>query len=96
MLPFFLGDMPRWVLEALATAGAGISIDAADHRDTVVHGRNGFLVPVRDVVALRSLMEGFIVEPELALAMGAESLKMAREKYDVHKVNAVILEAMGL
>jgi hypothetical protein len=38
MLPLFLWeDMPRWVLEALATAGAGISIDAAGHRETVVH-----------------------------------------------------------
>jgi glycosyltransferase involved in cell wall biosynthesis len=57
---------------------------------------NGFLVPVRDDVALERAMERFILEPGLAERMGAESLRLAREKYDVHKVNAVILEAMGV
>jgi hypothetical protein len=35
-------------------------------------------------------------EPGLAERMRAESLRLAREQYDVHKVNAVILNAMGL
>ena len=39
MLLFFLWqDIPRSLLEALATAGAGIASDAASHREMVVHG----------------------------------------------------------
>ena len=73
-----------------------VTTDAPGCRETVVEGRNGFLVPVRDADALATALERFILEPELAERMGRESLEMAREKYDVHKVNAVILGAMGV
>jgi glycosyltransferase involved in cell wall biosynthesis len=73
-----------------------ITTDAPGCRETVVHGRNGFLVPVKDVSALMSAMERFILDSELASTMGAESLAIATEKYDVHKVNEVILDAMKL
>jgi glycosyltransferase involved in cell wall biosynthesis len=96
VLPSYREGTPRTVLEAMAMGRPIITTDAPGCRETVVHGRNGFLVPVRDVEALRVAMERFIVEPELASTMGAESLTIARDKYDVHKVNAVILQAMGL
>jgi len=32
----------------------------------------------------------------MAQSMGSESLRIAREKYDVHKVNKVIMGAMGV
>lgn len=41
-------------------------------------------------------MEGFIVEPTLAERMGRRSRQIAEEKYDVHKVNAVMLREMGV
>jgi hypothetical protein len=53
---------------------------------------NLFMIPVRDDAAL----ERFILEPDLAVRMGAESLRLTRDKYDVHKVSSVILNAMGL
>jgi glycosyltransferase involved in cell wall biosynthesis len=59
-------------------------------------GKNGFLVPVKDAGALAEAMEKFIEQPELAGRMGKESRRIAEEKYDVHKVNRVILDTMGL
>lgn len=64
--------------------------------ESVVQGKNGFLVPVKDAKSLAMAMERFILEAELAEEMGAESLRIAREKYDVHKVNEVIMQAMGV
>lgn len=55
-----------------------------------------FLVPVKDVSALMSVMERFILEPDLIAQMGKESRIIAEEKYDVRKVNQVILHEMGL
>lgn len=46
--------------------------------------------------ALAEAMEKFIEQPGLAGTMGWESRRIAEEKYDVHKVNRVILEAMGV
>jgi len=57
---------------------------------------NGFLVPPRDVEALASAMERFVLEPELIERMGRESRRIAEERFDVHKINQVLLREMGL
>jgi glycosyltransferase involved in cell wall biosynthesis len=65
-------------------------------RETVLDGQTGFLVPVRDAGALAEAMEKFIADPGLAARMGAKGRDYALGKYDVHLVNQVILEALGL
>jgi glycosyltransferase involved in cell wall biosynthesis len=96
VLPSYREGTPRTVLEALATGRPIITTDAPGCRETVVHGWNGFLVPPRDVQALAKTMEIFIDKPELIQVMGKRSRSIAVQKYDVHNVNAVILNAMGL
>lgn len=73
-----------------------ITTDAPGCRETVVDGRNGYLVPVKDVYRLAEAMERFIRFPRLIIDMGEESWRIAVEKFDVNKVNAVILSTMGL
>ena len=96
VLPSYREGTPRTVLEAMAMGRPVITSDAPGCRETVVEGVNGFLVPVKNSVALAEAMERFILEPDLMHKMGAESRKIAEEKYDVHKVNEVINRAMGL
>ena len=38
----------------------------------------------------------FIEEPGLAECMGAQSRAIAERKYDVHKVNEVVMREMGI
>jgi glycosyltransferase involved in cell wall biosynthesis len=96
VLPFYREGLPRTVMEAMAIGRPVITTDSPGCRETVSHGRNGDLVPVRDVPALVQAMEAFIERPEQIQTMGSESRRLAEAKYDVHKVNQVILEAMGL
>jgi glycosyltransferase involved in cell wall biosynthesis len=96
VLPSYREGTPRTVLEAMACGRAVITTDAPGCRETVTQGDNGFLVPVGDAGALAAAMERFILRPELALAMGARSRALAEQKYDVRRVNAVMLDAMGL
>ena len=96
VLPSYREGTPRSSLEAMATGRAIITTDAPGCRETVVNGDNGFLVPVRDAQALAAAMMKFIEQPELIATMGARSRQIAEEKYDVHKVNAVMLREMGL
>jgi glycosyltransferase involved in cell wall biosynthesis len=96
VLPSYREGTPRTVLEAMAVGRAVITTDAPGCRNTVDEGENGLLVPVRDSDALYAAMRRFVVEPDLAEKMGAASLRLVREKYDVHKVNSSILEATGL
>lgn len=73
-----------------------ITTDAPGCRETVEDGVNGFLVPVKDARALAEATEKFIRNPNMIEQMGVESRRIAEEKYDVHKVNKVILSTMGL
>ena len=96
VLPSYHEGTPRTVLEALAMGRAVITTDAPGCRETVVDGDNGLLVPVKSVDALAQAMQRFVDDPGLAPRMGARSRAMAEDRYDVHKVNAVMLRAMGL
>jgi hypothetical protein len=51
---------------------------------------------VRDAKALADAMERFILQPELIERMGEASWLIAEERFDVHRVNLVILREMGL
>jgi glycosyltransferase involved in cell wall biosynthesis len=96
VLPSYREGTPRTVLEAMAMGRAIITTDAPGCRETVVNGDNGFLVPVQSVDALANAMARFIIDPTLAVQMGQRSRQLAEDKYDVHKVNAVMLKQMGL
>ncbi len=62
---------------------------------SVMRGENGFLVPVRDAQSLASAMEQFILDPTLCIEMGCASRDYAETRFDVHKVNAVILAELS-
>jgi glycosyltransferase involved in cell wall biosynthesis len=80
----------------MAMGRAIVTTDAPGCRETVVHGDNGFLVPVQDVEALARAMRRFIDQPVLQQRMGIRSRQLAEGKYDVHKVNAMMLAGMGV
>ncbi len=96
VLPSYREGTPRAVLEALAMGRSIVTTDVPGCRETVIDGRNGYLVPPKNAEALAEAMEKFILDPDLAVKMGAASRKLAQEKYDVHQVNRVILGEMGL
>lgn len=96
VLPSYREGTPRTVLEAMAMARPVITTDAPGCRETVQEGRNGFLVPVQDVASLVEAMERFVEQPRLVEKMGRVSREIAVKKYDVRKVNRVLLETMGL
>lgn len=96
VLPSYREGTPRAVLEAMAMSRAVITTDTPGCRETVISGKNGFLVPVGNAEVLAKAMEKFVVQPDLATRMGASSRQFAEEKFDVNRVNATILQGMGL
>jgi len=96
VLPSYREGMPRTVLEAMAMGRAVITTDAPGCRETIVDGGNGLLVPIKSVDDLIGAMNRFIQVPELARLMGRHSRVLAEQKYDVNKVNSVMLREMGL
>lgn len=96
VLPSYREGVPRSALEAMAMQCPIITTNAPGCRETVIEGVNGFLVPIKDADSLAEAMAKFIAQPHLVKIMGKRSRQIAEENYDVHKVNAVILKAMGL
>jgi len=96
VLPSYSEGTPRTVLEAMAMGRPIITTDAPGCRETVVDGKNGFLVPVKEVDELVAAMLKFLDEPSLIEQMGAQSRKIAEKKYDVNKVNQQMLREMEL
>lgn len=96
VLPSYREGTPRTVLEAMSMARPIITSDAPGCRQTVVNGKNGFLVPIKDAKALEEAMLKFVREPSLVQAMGEESLKLCAEKFEVSKVNDTMLKVMKI
>lgn len=94
---YYREGTPRSLLEAMATGRPIITTDSPGCRQTVLNGVNGFLVQPREAEALADAMVRLIEQPESETQrMAQASLDLARERYDVHKVNAQMLQAMHL
>ncbi|MEA5017696.1 MAG: glycosyltransferase family 4 protein [Erysipelotrichaceae bacterium] len=92
VLPSYHEGTPRTSLEAMAVGRPIITTNVPGCKETVIDGRNGFLVPVKDVNALVEKMRYFILNTEKIIEMGIESYRIAEDKYDVNKVNDSILD----
>lgn len=96
VLPSYREGVPRSTQEAMAMGLPVITTDVPGCRDTVIDGRNGFLVPVRNPDALAQAMEFFIADNSLIPRMGSESRALAEERFDVHVVNDRLIGFLGL
>ncbi len=96
VLPSYREGTPKSVLEAMACGRAILTSDAPGCRETVVNGKNGYLIPVQDIEGLFRKICEMIESPSLVKKMAEESRKMAEEKFDVRLVNQKILQTMKL
>lgn len=96
VLPSYHEGTPVSVLEAMAMGRAVITTDAPGCRETVLDGRNGILVPPRRVSPLVDAMCSLLDQPERIRVMGDASRALVLRKFDVRKVNSVIMSTMGL
>lgn len=96
VLPSYREGTPRSVLEAMATGRPVVTTDVPGCRQTVVHGETGFLVPPRDAASAAQAMERFVDEPGLVPAMGLAGRAFCEARFAADKVNAIILEVLGL
>ena len=96
VLPSYREGTPRTVLEAMAMGRPIITTDAPGCRETVQPGVNGLLVPVKAVDELADAMRRLADDPARVREMGRASRQIAQDKYDVDKVNAILLHEMGV
>ena len=93
---YYREGIPRSTQEAMAMARPVITTDTVGCRETVIDGWNGFLVPMRDVDALENAMRRFIDDPSLIELMGLASRRLAEQRFDVRRVNKLMLDEMKI
>jgi glycosyltransferase involved in cell wall biosynthesis len=97
VLPSYREGTPRSTLEALSTGRPIITTDVPGCRETVIHQKNGLLVPPKNSKALAKAMINLLRQnDETIRAMGKESHLIAKHKYQIEKVNKSILSIIGL
>ena len=84
--------LPKSVIEAEAIGRPVVTTDSVGCRDTVVDGENGFIIPVKDSVALAGSLKKLIDDPSLRLDMGKKARAFAVERFDIEDVVRVHLD----
>jgi glycosyltransferase involved in cell wall biosynthesis len=97
VLPSYREGTPRSVLEAMAVGRPVITTDTPGCRETVVQGKNGFLVAPQQVepLALAMLQIANMPQDEI-LRMAESSRAMVEARFDVNIVNAQIARTLAL
>jgi len=96
VLPSYREGTPKTVLEAMSMGRAIITSNAPGCKETVINGVNGYLTEVKNAMDVAEKMKELIEHPNLVTTMGLKSREMAVDKFDVRKVNHIILETMGI
>ena len=85
-LPSYREGIPRSLIEASACARAVVASDVPGCRQAVRHGKNGLLVPVRDVNELARALKKLIGAPELRHRMGAYGRRLVEKEFSSEKI----------
>lgn len=96
VLPSRGEGMPMSVLEAMSTGRAVVTADSSGCRETIEDQASGYLVPPGSASALAFAMEQFLEDPNLTVIMGRAARERAERVFDARKVNAQVMQAMGL
>ncbi len=96
VLPSYREGTPKSVLEAMSCGKAIITTDAPGCRETVMEGKNGFLVPIKDDKAIAEKMMFLYRNPDICEQMGKASRMIAEQRFDVRIVNQIILHTMKI
>lgn len=78
---YYREGIPRSLLEAASCGRAIVTTDMPGCREIVEHGRNGLLVPPRDVQALADALEKLLRDAPLRAAMGRAGHAMVLQDF---------------
>lgn len=96
VLPSYREGTSKVMLEAMAIGRPIITSDAVGCREPIEPGVNGLLVPVKDARALASAMIDLGRDPARLAQMARASRRIAESRFDARRVDATILDALGL
>jgi glycosyltransferase involved in cell wall biosynthesis len=88
--------LPKSVIEAEAIGRPVVTTDSVGCRDTVIDGKNGFMIPIKDSEALATALKKLIDNPEMRQTMGRNAREFAVGKFDIKDVVKVHIDIYKL
>ena len=95
VLPSLYEGLPLAVLEAMASRKPVVATRIGGTDETVVDGKTGFLVPVRDPSALAAAINALLEDPERARAMGAAGRARVARQFSSKRIVAGVTGVYG-
>jgi glycosyltransferase involved in cell wall biosynthesis len=92
---YYREGVPRSILEALSVGMPVITTNTPGCKETVINGKNGFLIKPQDLDELINAMEYFLVNKEKIKEMGINSRNYAKERFDVNLINKNLLDMIN-
>ncbi len=86
VLPSYREGVPRTLLEAASMAKPIVTTNTVGCKEVVENGKNGFLVPVKDVKSLSNNIKILIKDKDLREKMGEYGRKKAVKEFDIQKI----------
>jgi glycosyltransferase involved in cell wall biosynthesis len=88
---YYREGLPKFLIEAAAAGLPLVTTDATGCREAVEPGRNGLLVPPRDIPALAQALTRLLADGELRRRFGARSREIAEQRFDATRIHAATL-----
>ena len=82
LVSYYPEGVPRTLLEALAMSKPIVTSNSTGCKEVVEHGKNGFLVPVKDPAALVEKLTILMDDENMRHAFGEHSRKLAETEFD--------------
>ena len=93
VLPSYYGEgLPKVLIEAAACGRVVVTTDHPGCRDAIEPGVTGVLVPVRDAIALASVIQELLSDPVRCATMGQAGRELAESAFDERQVVAAHLQ----
>ena len=86
-LPTYYGEgVPKVLIEAAASGKPVVTTEIPGCAEIIKHNVNGFLVPIKDAIALAKSIELLINDKELRLKMGLNGRRIAENEFSIESV----------
>jgi len=83
---YYREGVPKVLLEAAAMGKAIVTTDHPGCREAVIHGENGFLVPVKDAQKLAEAIQAVLENPDFRREMEKAGRAYALKEFDVRLI----------
>lgn len=80
---YYREGIPKSLIEATAIGRPIITTNSVGCKETVIDGKNGFIVPIKSPQEIADRIERFVLDPSIIVPMGVASRSLAEQEFSI-------------